>query len=561
MESILIPYHAITRIPCKHALIFAPHPDDEVFGCGGAIMRHIAFGDCVSVIVVSDGAFGIEVDEIPRHIALRQNESIAAAKILGCATPIFWNYPDRHIRYDEKLIQAVLTAIQEIGADLIYAPSPLEAHPDHRMLAMAVIEAVRRTGKDMRLALYEIGVPLHPNTLLDISEFTLRKAAAMECFASQITKQRYDLHIAALNRYRTYTLPVEITAAEAFLLLSAEELADDPLKLYQSEHARQRALNLPIDNSDLPLVSIIIRSMDRPTLSDALDSVALQTYPNIEAVVVNAKGGKHSPLNRNGRLSINLINDCGNPLSRSIAANSGLSSARGTLSLFLDDDDLIAAPHIALLVDRMQKKTNLIAAYTAVRCIDEQGNQLPQHFGRHFSKIRLMSGNFIPIHAVIFKSDVHGYGCRFDEALHLFEDWDFWLQLAEVGDFDFISEETAYYRISSTSGFGINNRHNDLAREAVHLLVTKWQKKWDSDAIYALMELCRHYFVAFDLLRERNDTTSLQDLPIYLQNLINDQQHLNHRLEQIKSDLNQVLNSTSWRITAPLRKLVQVLRK
>jgi len=64
-------------------------------------------------------------------------------------------------------------------------------------------------------------------------------------------------------------------------------------KLYQSEHTRQRALGLVLDSRDMPLVSIIIRSMDRPTLSDALDSVALQTYPNIEVIIVNAKGTSH----------------------------------------------------------------------------------------------------------------------------------------------------------------------------------------------------------------------------------------------------------------------------
>ena len=42
-----------------------------------------------------------------------------------------------------------------------------------------------------------------------------------------------------------------------------------------------------------PLVSVIIRSIDRSTLAEALDSVASQNYPNIEVILVNAKGADH----------------------------------------------------------------------------------------------------------------------------------------------------------------------------------------------------------------------------------------------------------------------------
>jgi len=34
LENILIPYQAVREIPGNCALVFAPHPDDEVFGCG-----------------------------------------------------------------------------------------------------------------------------------------------------------------------------------------------------------------------------------------------------------------------------------------------------------------------------------------------------------------------------------------------------------------------------------------------------------------------------------------------------------------------------------------------
>ena len=46
---------------------------------------------------------------------------------------------------------------------------------------------------------------------------------------------------------------------------------------------------------DTPLVSILIRSMDRPTLDRAIDSAMKQTWPNLE-IVVAACGSSHREL-------------------------------------------------------------------------------------------------------------------------------------------------------------------------------------------------------------------------------------------------------------------------
>ncbi|MDP2253942.1 MAG: glycosyltransferase, partial [Thiobacillus sp.] len=45
-----------------------------------------------------------------------------------------------------------------------------------------------------------------------------------------------------------------------------------------------------------PLVSIIVRSMGRPELRLALESIAAQDYPRVEVILVDASGGTHPPL-------------------------------------------------------------------------------------------------------------------------------------------------------------------------------------------------------------------------------------------------------------------------
>jgi len=290
-----MPFEAVNNIGTGNILVLAPHPDDEVFGCAGSIMRHVEAKDSVHVIVVSDGGY-LESGAVEEYIQLREKESIQAGIILGY-TPEFWGIHDRDVQYGEKLISRISDTVRSLDIDIVYAPSVSEMHPDHRSLGMAAAEAVRRSDKNITIAFYEVGIPLRPNCLLDISELVMRKQEAMSCFASQLKQQKYDLQIAALNRFRSYTLSEQVEAAEAYFISNSEQLNDDPLALYQPEAERIKIPGLEIEARHGALVTVMIRSMDRESLlQEALDSVALQTYPNIEVLVVNAKGGEHSLL-------------------------------------------------------------------------------------------------------------------------------------------------------------------------------------------------------------------------------------------------------------------------
>ena len=42
----------------SRVFVVAAHPDDEVLGCGGTLLRHVSKGDKVYVLFVSDGVSG-----------------------------------------------------------------------------------------------------------------------------------------------------------------------------------------------------------------------------------------------------------------------------------------------------------------------------------------------------------------------------------------------------------------------------------------------------------------------------------------------------------------------
>lgn len=235
MESSFIPYAATTILPTGHVLVLAPHPDDEVFGCAGTILQHLSQGNRVSVIIVTDGQAAATHDgndSVSDYIKTRRQESQQAARILGYGSPEFWGITDRTLRYSEELVQRVVDYIGEKEITQVYSPSVMEIHPDHHELANIAVEAVRRCGKEVTLAMYEIGVPLYPNLLLDITDLVERKQQAMVCFASQQRIQDYRRHIDGLNNFRTYTLPPDIKAAEAYYVLDGATLQNQPWRKF-----------------------------------------------------------------------------------------------------------------------------------------------------------------------------------------------------------------------------------------------------------------------------------------------------------------------------------------
>lgn len=218
-----IPYKAKRSVPSGRTLILAPHADDEIFGCGGAMIRCVQQNDVVKTVIVTDSGYPVtDEQKNPDYPEIRKRESIAAAKIIGCGEPEFLDFHDRSLVLDKKLVNSIQSIIESSNPSNIYYPADSEIHPDHRILNKAVQEALKNvTTKTVRyLISYEISAPLSPNYLHDITDIAEILLSAMNCFKSQLKVQDYRKKIMALNTYRTYTLPKEVLFAEAYAIQS-----------------------------------------------------------------------------------------------------------------------------------------------------------------------------------------------------------------------------------------------------------------------------------------------------------------------------------------------------
>lgn len=474
-EAEIIPYHASPVPPAPGGvLVLAPHPDDEVFGCGGAIAGHVQAGHRVHTVLLTAGGHGEEEAGPGGYADTRLAESTEAARVLGLPPPRCWGLPDREITYGEALVDRIMQAIGDTGADVVYAPSPWELHPDHRATALCAIEAVRRL-EGVGLHLYEVSAPLRPNRLLDITPVWALKQQAMQVFASQEKKLPYASFISALNRFRALTLFPASEYAEAFESCTSAELrAGGPL-LIEGEKQRLLGRGVAVLPQDMPLVTVIVRTMGRPTLAKALGSVALQTYPHLDIVLVDAAGdGLPGTQWAGGPVPVSLVSQ-GRKLNRALAANAGMAAAKGEYLIFLDDDDWFYPDHIAKLVLAVRQSTTVKAVHTAVECVDAQSEPVGEIFQFPYASGELRYGNFMPIHSVLFhRSLVQAGGAAFDERFDLYEDWDFWLQVESRTPFQFVPGVSAAYRIHAGAGEGVQ-ADRQRAADATAQLYAKWQ--------------------------------------------------------------------------------------
>src|SRR2546421_223034 len=135
-EAEAIPFEPLD-LRGERLLVLAPHPDDEVIGCGGLVALHLREGRRVRVVVATDGAQAGDG-------AQREAESRAALASLGSAEIEFLHFPDRQLAASAGFPAALLDILRDFKPDLVAVPSAIEIHPDHLVLARAFCEVVAR---------------------------------------------------------------------------------------------------------------------------------------------------------------------------------------------------------------------------------------------------------------------------------------------------------------------------------------------------------------------------------------------------------------------------------
>lgn len=148
------------------AVVFAPHQDDETFGCGGLIALKRQLGVRVKLVFLTDGARShdlagtVEPGLLPE---IRKKEALKAAEALGVDTGdvIFLNIPDQGLgslsgKFKEQTARWIIKLLKDFQAREIYVPHRRDRHPDHEATYRIVTEAVRQSELSLEVFQYPV---------------------------------------------------------------------------------------------------------------------------------------------------------------------------------------------------------------------------------------------------------------------------------------------------------------------------------------------------------------------------------------------------------------------
>lgn len=122
----------------RNILILAPHPDDEIVGCGYAIERARTAGSAVHVLFLTTGLPAADAmwpwmrHRHPDRVGRRRREAGRVAELAGIHVAGFGEAASRALRQHFTETRAtVLATVEELAADMLWVPAFEGGHQDH----------------------------------------------------------------------------------------------------------------------------------------------------------------------------------------------------------------------------------------------------------------------------------------------------------------------------------------------------------------------------------------------------------------------------------------------
>jgi LmbE family N-acetylglucosaminyl deacetylase len=191
----------------RSILVIAPHPDDEVLGCGATIKKYAAAGAKVSLCVVTK-AYTPEWSD--SFVQGRKKEVARACKILGIKKTYFLDLPT--VKLDtipqKTLNDEIAKIVKECTPDMMFIPHRGDLNTDHRLVHEAALVAARPSaGKGVRevlayetLSETEWGIePFAPAVYEDVSRAFAHKLKAMRVYKSELKKFPHPRSLEAIE--------------------------------------------------------------------------------------------------------------------------------------------------------------------------------------------------------------------------------------------------------------------------------------------------------------------------------------------------------------------------
>ncbi|HEY8101592.1 MAG TPA: PIG-L family deacetylase [Burkholderiaceae bacterium] len=213
-------------------LVVAPHPDDEVLGAGGTLLRRKAEGAAVAWLIVT--AITAQSDWNEEKIKQRADEIRRVTALFGFDSVFELKFPTTQLDRVpmSELVAAVSNVFKTFEPEEVFVPHPADVHTDHRMVFDAVAGCTKwfRYPSVKRVLAYEtlsetdfgLGTDqsFRPNVFVNIEPYMKDKLRAMDIYASELGKFPFPRSHEAIRALATLRGAASgFKAAEAFELL------------------------------------------------------------------------------------------------------------------------------------------------------------------------------------------------------------------------------------------------------------------------------------------------------------------------------------------------------
>ena len=214
-------------------LVIAPHPDDETLGCGGTILRHIANGDSVHWMIVTDMQTEYGFSEV--QVSQRQAEIQNVAMAFGFSKVHSLRLPPAKLDTLPigDLVSSISQIIKDISPTVVYLPFRGDIHTDHATVFDAAASCAKwfryvsilrvlcyETPSETEFALNPEGARFSPNSFVDITPYIDRKIEIAQLYEGEIGEFPFPRSagtLRALAQVRGATCGCH--AAESFMVL------------------------------------------------------------------------------------------------------------------------------------------------------------------------------------------------------------------------------------------------------------------------------------------------------------------------------------------------------
>jgi len=218
----------------KKIIVVSAHPDDEILGAGGALVRHRDQGDEVHWLIATNIFESQGFSE--EKVQARQKEIELVSKKLRMEVHLL-DYETMSLTSEDllTLVPRISSVFNEVKPEVIYVLNRSDAHSDHRILFDAVMACTKsfRYPSIREILMYECisetefapALPekvFIPNCYVDVSSQMDEKLSLMAIYDSEVGVHpfpRSERNIKALATYRGATCGVEY--AEAFQILKS----------------------------------------------------------------------------------------------------------------------------------------------------------------------------------------------------------------------------------------------------------------------------------------------------------------------------------------------------